>query len=42
MIEDEMVEMYHLLDGLEFEQSLLLDRQGSRSATVHGVTNSQA
>ena len=29
MIEDEMVEMYHLVDGLEFEQSLRLDRQGS-------------
>ena len=27
--EDEMVEMYHLVDGLEFEQSLRLDRQGS-------------
>ena len=29
MIEDEMVGWYHQLDGLEFEQALGVDGQGS-------------
>ena len=39
--EDEMVEWYHPLDGLEFEQAPGVgDGQGSLVAAVHGVIKS--
>ena len=40
MTEDEMVGQHHWLDGQEFDQELVMDREAWR-ATVHRVTKSQ-
>ena len=43
MIEDEMVEWHHQLDGHEFEQAPgVVDDHRAWHATVRGVTKSQA
>ena len=41
MTEDEMVGWHHQLDGHEFEQALVMDREAWRAA-VHGVAKSWA
>ena len=42
MIEDEMVEWHHHLDGHEFEQAAGVgDGQGGWNGTVHGVSKTQ-
>ena len=40
MTEDEMVGWHHRLDGHDFEQELMMQREAWR-AVVHGVTKSQ-
>ena len=40
MTEDEMVGWHHQLDGLEFEQAPLMDREGWHAA-IHGVAKSR-
>ena len=39
MTEDEMVRWHHHLDGYEFEQALVMDKEAWH-AVVHGITES--
>ena len=40
MTEDEMIEWHHRLDGREFKQELVIDREAWRAA-VHGIAKSR-